>query len=177
MTTRKGILVVTNDKEFNKVLGGITIASDFLASQIHIAGLYALRHANIHSDVSKAVQLIDAMGKKHDKKRVQQWLVHFGKIAVQKGLIVFRKRKDINPENVEAWLFRASELPYWELNKQAEVKYTFDYLTMIKSIIETHDKKAVTLASEGKTVNEVNVGLLDGLKALIHGYTPVKEVK
>lgn len=177
MTVKKIAVSITTEKEFTKALNVLATQADSFADSIHKAGLYVIEQVNKYDNPNPAQRLIDAMGKKHDKKRVQQWLVFFGKLTVKEGLMVFKKRKDIAPENVEAWSFRAAETPYWELNKQAGLKVTFDYLSLVNSIIKMHDEKVQKLIKAGKTVTENNVELLDRLKKLVKGYTPVIETK
>ena len=158
---------ITTETGFKKVLKTITKEADSMADDIHNAGMYALHQVNIHGNWHFSNQLILAMGRKHDKKRVIAWLTFFGKLSntKDKGL-VFRKRKDIVPETVEAWLKRADESPYWEHTPQEEAPFTVDYLSMLLSILHKH-KMAITLESEGKPVKESHKGVIAEIEAIV----------
>lgn len=164
--------IITNDKQFKTALGRIVKNSNLLADDIHIAGIYALKQVNIHGQVAAGIALIEAMGKKHDKARVQKWMIHFGKFGVKDGMMVYRKRKDINPENVEAWIEKATALPYWELTKQAEIEVTLDYYQLIKGIFNKA-KNVPEMEKDGKKVTELNEGLLAALKDTFDKFQPV----
>lgn len=157
---------ITNETGFKKVLKNITKEADALADSIHSAGMFALRQVNLHGNYHFAGQLVDAMGKKHDKKRVIAWLTFFGKLSNTKEGLVFRKRKDIVPETVEAWLDRADKTPYWEHTIQEEAPFTVDYLSMLLSILHKH-KMASILESEGKPVKESHKGIIAEVEALV----------
>lgn len=159
-------------KTFEKNLKTIAAKSDELAQLIHETGLAAIALVNSSGDTAWGVRLVDALGRKHDKARVVAWLVRFGKFAwnKDKGLI-FRKRKDINPATLESFLQQANELPYWDLTPQPQPKVTFDYLSMIESIINKSKKAAE--GEEGKVFEEKNTAVLADLKTL---FTKYKEV-
>lgn len=167
---------IKNDKEFGKRLTKISKQSDLLADDIHIAGLYALSQVNIHGQPSSAVRLIEAMGKKHDKVRVMKWLIHFGKLTVKDKVLVYKKRKDINPETVDAWAAKADATPYWELTAQQEMTVTYDYYKMIESVLNKR-KGIPDLTTKGKQVEEVNAGLLDAIQEVFNKFNPVVVVK
>lgn len=167
---------IKNDKEFGKRLTKISKQSDLLADDIHIAGLYALSQVNIHGQPSSAVRLIEAMGKKHDKVRVMKWLIHFGKLTVKDKVLVYKKRKDINPETVDAWAAKADAMPYWELTAQQEMTVTYDYYKMIESVLNKR-KGIPELTSKGKQVDEVNEGLLDAIQEVFNKFNPVVVAK
>ena len=164
--------VVKDDKGFKKVLVRITKNADILAQDIHIAGLYALSQVNIHGQVSAGLRLIDAMGKKHDKVRVLKWLIKFGKFAVKDGVLVYKKRKDINPESVEAWQEKANATPYWELTAQTELTVTYDYYKLIEGILNKR-KNVPNVIADGKQVTELNGGLLDAIQEVFAKFQPV----
>lgn len=163
---------VKNDKQFKAALGRIVKNSNLLADDIHVAGIYALKQANEHGQTSAGLSLMEAMGKKHDKARVQKWLIHFGKFGIKDGLMVYRKRKDINPENLEAWIEKANALPYWELTKQATAEVTLDYYQLIKGIFNKQ-KNVPEMVKDGKTVTEINEGLLAALKDTFEKFQPI----
>lgn len=155
-----------NEKTFNAALKTITGTGEKLASSIHDAGCFAIAQANEHGNIGFAVRLRDAMGKKHDAQRVVTWLCHFGKIGVKDGMLVYRKRKDIQPENMDAWLVKAEATPYWEFTKQKQLIEKIDYLAMLKSISTKHKNAQIKL-DEGGQVVESNVGVLIEVEKLL----------
>jgi hypothetical protein len=161
-----------NDKGFNGVLRAIKNTSDKLAENIHAAGLFAIAQANEHGNIGFATRLIDAMGKKHDAQRVVTWLCAHGKIGVSKGLIVFRKRKDVLPENLDAWLEKADASPYWVYTAQKKLVENFDYLAMLQSIIHKHDKVIPEKIAAGFEVNETNIAALVEVRKLVEKLAP-----
>src|SRR3970040_1648572 len=113
-----------NEKGFNKALATIKKQGDELAQAIHDAGLFAVSQANEHGNTGFGVRLMEALGRKHDAKRVEKWLCTFGKFGIKDGELVYRKRKDINAENLDSTLQKASDTPYWELTKQEHHKFS-----------------------------------------------------
>lgn len=148
---------------FDSLIEVIKKQSDSLAQAIHQAGLLTIQQVNISGDVTYAVRLVDALGTKHDKRRVVAWLTHFGKLAwtTDKGLI-YRKRKDINEATVQGFYDRANATPYWELTAQENPKVTIDILTMLNSIL-----KKAEADYEGKEVLIKHEHLLSGIKAMV----------
>jgi hypothetical protein len=157
---------ITNESGFLKALTIISKDADKMADDIHSAGLFALQQVNEHGNFQFAVSLINAIGKKHDKARVIRWLVFFGKLANTKDGITYRKRKDIRPENLEAWMEKAGETPYWELTPQVEAPYTVDFLTGLISLYNRH-RQAVQLEGAGKEVKESHVSILPEIMAIL----------
>jgi hypothetical protein len=147
------------EKSFNGNLQTIRKSGEKLAQAIHDAGMFAIAQANEHGNTGFATRLIEAMGKKLDVQRVVNWLVAFGKIGVSKGVIVFRKRKDILPENLDKWLAKAEANPYWEYTKQKKLVENVDYLALVAGIIAKHSRieKGET---NGKEYTEDNVGVV-----------------
>lgn len=164
-----------NEKQFNATIKAIKTNSDTLAQAIHTAGLFAIAQANEHGNVGFGVRLIEAMGKKHDSQRVCTWLCRFGKFGVSKGVLVYRKRKDIDGTNLESWLAKAEATPYWELTPQKALVEKVDYLSMLHSIINKH-KAMEKKQAEGKEVVENNVGILAEVEKLLAKFSP-SEVK
>lgn len=163
-----------NEKQFNSTLAAIKKTADNLAQDIHAAAIFSIAQANEHGNIGFATRLVDAMGKKHDAQRVVNWLVHFGKIGVKKGLIVFRKRKDINAENLEAILTQANDCPYWLLTPQKKLVENVDYLAMLASMVKKH-QRIESGETEGKEYTEKNTGILPEIQAIIAKYTKPKE--
>lgn len=153
-------------KTFDSNIKKISKQSDALAQLIHTTGLAAIELVNKTGDISWGSRLVDALGQKHDKRRVVAWLVRFGKFGwdKEKGLI-FRKRKDITLANEAAMLQQASDTPYWVLTPQAQPKVTYDYLAMIKSIVNKADK----VENSEKEIEEKNLHVLEALRHLMAG--------
>ena len=159
-----------NEKGFNGAIKAIKTNGEKLAMAIHQAGLFAIMQANTHGNVGFAERLIDAMGKKHDRQRVVNWLVAFGKIGVTNQEIVYRKRKDILPENLDAWIAKADNTPYWELTKEKPLVEKVDYLAIVLNAIRKHDKTLPEKQEQGYTIEESNVALLDDFRKLAAKY-------
>lgn len=160
---------IINEKDFNKSLVSIKKQGESLATEVHNAGMFALLQANTHGNTGFGVRLIEALGKKHDAKRVEKWLMHFGKFGIKDGLLCYRKRKDITAENFDATMQKAEATPYWELTAQEHAVFKVDYLAQLKSLLAKHEK-AVQLRSEGKDAEEKNEGLLGALKAVLQAH-------
>jgi hypothetical protein len=160
------VVKATNDKEFHVLCQRIKVSGDVLATTIHNAGLYALQQVNIHGQTHHGLMLIEAVGTKHDKVRILKWLMFFGKFGYKNKLLIYKKRKDIAPENVDNWLKRADETPYWDLTPQPEMEVTIDYLSMLKSIVSRHEG-IPNLEEAGKKVTEKNVGVLAEVSKLL----------
>ena len=162
------------DKTFNSTLKAISKSGEALASMIHEAGMYALEQVNTHGNDGFAVRLIDAMGKKHDVKRVEKWLCHFGKLGIKKGVLCYRNNSKIKPETYEAVMEEADNTPYWELSPQEHHKFTVDYLGMLQGLLKRHET-AKQKEAEGIEVEERNLGILDEVAKILKAHQP--EVK
>lgn len=157
---------IENEKSFNGVLKAIAKSGEALANYIHSAGLFALAQVNEHGNDGFAVRLIEAMGRKHDAKRVEKWLCHFGKLGMKAGKIVYRARRDIAPENIDAWLKKAEETPYWELTEQEHHAFKFNGLSMLQGIVSRFET-AKEKAQAGEEVVIENDDVLDEVQAVI----------
>lgn len=155
-----------NEKGFNGALKAIKGQSEKLAETIHEAGLFAIAQANEHGNDGFAVRLIEAMGKKHAAQAVVNWLCAYGKLGVKKGVICYRARKDIVPENIDAWLTKANEHPYWEKLEKKELVYSVDILAGLESLLNRYSR-AKTLEAEGKEVNIGHAGLVNIIAKLV----------
>jgi len=155
-----------NEKMFNSTIKAIKTLSENLADDIHDAGLFALTQVNEHGNDGFCVRLVEAMGKKHDAQRVVNWLVRFGKVGVKDGHIIYKNRKDITPETLPAWIEKAEATPYWELTPQKKLIERVDYLASLAAIIHKH-KAMEKKAAEGAQVEELNVGVIKEVEALI----------
>lgn len=155
-----------NDKQFNTTIKAIKGNSEALAQAIHEAGVFAIAQANLHGNDGFAVRLIEAMGKKHDAQRVATWLMKFGKLGIKKGVIVFRKRLDITPENAQSFVDKAEATPYWELTSQPQLKTTIDYLALLHGLVKRHET-AEASRKEGKDVTELHPEVLDEVRAML----------
>lgn len=157
---------VINEVGFNKALKAITKSGEALADYIHSAGLFALAQVNEHGNDGFAVRLLEAMGKKHDAARVEKWLCHFGKLGMKAGKLVYRARRDITPENLEAVLTEAQNTPYWELTAQTHHIYRFNCLSMLESIIN-RQATAKEKAAAGEEVEFIGPDLVADVQAII----------
>lgn len=158
---------IQNEKGFNATLKAITTGGDKLATLIHTAGLFALAQVNEHGNSGFGERLLEAMGKKHDAKRVEKWLCHFGKFGMKGGKLVYRARRDIAPENLDAWAKKADECPYWELTVQEHHKFVFDGIGMLSAIVNRH-AKAKEHEAAGDAVEIRNEGILTEIQAIIN---------
>lgn len=157
------------EKGFNATIKVITTGGDKLATMIHSAGLFALAQVNEHGNSGFGVRLIEAMGKKHDVKRVEKWLCHFGKFGIKAGVLIYRARRNILPENIDAWAEKANATPYWELTEQEHHKFSFDTLAMLQSILNRHTK-ALEKKGAGEEVSIANEAALADVTAILNKY-------
>jgi hypothetical protein len=152
-------MTTINEKQFNVTIKNIKKNADDLAQSIHEAGVFAISQANIHGNDGFAQRLMEAMGKKHDAQRVATWLMKFGKLGIKNGVMVYRKRKDIEPENAQSFIDAAEATPYWELTPQPQLKMTVDYLSLLHGIVKRHET-AEANRKEGKEVTELHTDVL-----------------
>jgi hypothetical protein len=144
----------------------IRIAVAQVANEIHEYGLFALQQANEHNNITYGKLLIDALGKKADVKRVEKWLFAFGKFGMKGTELVFRDRKDIKPETIDAVMAKASSTPWYDYSEVEHASFKVDYLAILKSAMAKH-KKAAQLQAEGKEVEIKHEGLFAEIAALI----------
>lgn len=171
-TTANAKLTITPEaqKKFNKDITVIKGAAEGLAAAIHSAGLVAIAQVNEHGNTGFGTRLMEAMGKKHNRQRVVNWLVKFGKFGVKNNALVFRNRKDITPQNMGAMLEKAANLPYWELTPEQKLVERVDYLSLLHSMLNKH-KGMEAKEAAGKQVEERNIGLLPELQALFDKFS------
>lgn len=150
-----------NAKGFKSALINISKKSDELADLIHKAGMYALDQANTYGNFAPGYDLVDALGKKHDAKRVVIWLCHFGKFTVSNGILKASKKPVM-----EGWKEAAQAMPYYELTKQDKLIVKIDYLAMIKAVL-AKQTKAQKMRDDGKEVIESNTEVLEKLSQFI----------
>lgn len=149
-----------NNQEYKQLINNITNNAEALAQDIHSAGMAALKQANEFNNMAWGIDLVKAVGNKHAGKRVQAWLVMFGKFRMKDGEMVSAAKKSL-PDNWEA---TANEMPYWEAFTEPDVKpVELDYLKMIKAIIAKQGK----LEQEGKEYTEVNVAVKEKLQSIL----------
>lgn len=157
---------IQNEKSFNAALKAISKSGEALASYIHNAGLFALSQVNEHGNTGFATRLIEALGRKHDAKRVEKWLCTYGKLGMKAGQLVYRARRDINPETLDATLKEAEATPYWELTAQEHHAFKFDAYAMLQSIL-SRAKTAEERRSAGEEVSIAGTEVLDKVQALL----------
>lgn len=157
---------IKNEKSFNAALKAISKSGEALASYIHNAGLFAIEQVNEHGNDGFGVRLIEALGRKHDAKRVEKWLCHFGKFGMKQGKLVYRKRHDIQPENLTAILEQAEATPYWELTAQEHHVFKFNAVSMLQSILARY-KTAQEKADAGEEVSIEGADLLASVEKLL----------
>lgn len=155
-----------NDKQFNTTLKAIKTNSENLANQIHSAGVFAIAQANLHGNNGFADRLIEALGKKHDAQRVATWLMKFGCLGVKGNKMIYRKRKDITPENAQSFVDKAEAMPYWELTPQKQLKMTVDYLSLLHGLVKRHTT-AEEARKDGKEVEELHPEVLAMVRELL----------
>ena len=160
------------EKSFNSNLALIKKGSEVLAQAIHAAALFALAQANEHGNIGFATRLIEAMGRKHDVKRVEKWFCHFGKFGMKASTLIYRNRRDIAPENMDAWLNKADETPYYDLNEQEHNKATWNGLSLLSSII-TRYETVKAKQEQGQEVTIKNAQVMAEVQAILAKYAPV----
>lgn len=161
-----------NEAQFNTSLTIIKEQGEKFAAAIHESGLFALSQVNEHGNSGFAVRLLEAIGTKHAAKRVQHWLVTYGKLTIKEKKLVYLKRQDITEANLDAWLEKADKTPYWELKAEADIKTSLDFAAMLGSIIR-QATKAEKAKAEGKEVEFKNEAALTEIKALYAKFQPV----
>lgn len=148
------------EHEYKVLVSNIANNAEVLAQAIHLAGMAALKQANEFNNMAWGIDLVKAVGNKHAGKRVQAWLVMFGKFKMKGGEMVAAAKKPL-PDN---WEETANEMPYWEAFTEPDVKpVELDYLKMIKAIIAKQGK----LEQEGKEYTETNVAVKEKLQAIL----------
>ncbi len=167
--------VKMNEAQFNTSLTIIKEQGEKFAAAIHESGLFALAQVNEHGNSGFAVRLLEAIGTKHAAKRVQHWLITFGKLQVKEGKLSYLKRQDITETNLDVMLEKADKTPYWELKAEADVKTSLDFVALLHSIIRKAEK-AEQAKVEGKEVEFKNEAALAEIKALYAKFnvTPAK---
>lgn len=158
-----------NEKGFNSALKVISTTGDKFAQAVHEAGLFAIAQVNEHGNSGFGVRLLEAVGKKHDRQRIANWLMKFGKFGIKNGVLVYRSRKDITPANLEATLEQADALPYWELTPEKKLVETINYLSLLKAAVMKH-KAAEAKIAEGKQVDELHLEVFADLEKLLDKY-------
>lgn len=162
------------EKSYNQNLKVIAVTGERFAQAVHEAGLFALHQVNIHGNSTFATRLMEAVGRKHDAKRIEKWLCYFGKLGMNKQALVYKARKDITPENVDAKLKEAETIPYWELTVQEHHKEVADIITLLqqipKRIIKLQQKEAA-----GAEVEIRNLSALNDVNSLIEKLTKKAE--
>lgn len=164
-----------NAKNFATKLKALEKTGISYGDAIHAVAIYVLRQVNYGTNFSPVALFMDALTTRHDKARVQAWLIKFGKCTMKSGKLVYKNRKDLTEANMDANQDRAVITPYWELTAQPVAKVTFDYLAMLTSIVNKADK-VTELEQEGKTVTQLNVGLLENIRKLVESSKPVVNV-
>ena len=165
---KEGINIMTkiNEKQFNTALKAIKANSETLAQSIHEAGIFSLVQVNTHGNWDFGKRLIEAMGKAHRAESVKQWLRFYGKFGVKDGILVYRKRTDIKPENLDAWIAKAEACPFWEFAPEQKTKESIDLITRLESIVKFLDA-IPTKEAKGIHVTVHNIGVLDDIKATL----------
>lgn len=161
-----------NEKSFNSTIKNISKNSEALAQDIHNAACFALAQANEHGNIGFGTRLLEAMGKKHDVKRVEKWLCHFGKFGMKKGELVYRARRDILPENLEAQQAKAEALPYWELTEQEHHKFVCDGLGLLRAAMNKYANAQGRIKAGIKDVEIKNEAVFAEVQALLDKFTP-----
>ena len=159
-------MTTINEKQFNTTLKAIKTNADNLAQSIHEAGVFAIEQANLHGNDGFAQRLVEAMGRKHDVKRVEKWLMKFGKLGIRKGIMVYRKRLDITHENAMSFVAQAEAMPYWDLTKQSHATMTVDWLNLLQGFLK-RDETISNNIKEGKEVTVLHPEVLAEVKALL----------
>jgi hypothetical protein len=157
---------IQNEKGFNSTLVAIKKSGEALAQYIHNAGMFALEQVNTHGNDGFAVRLLEAMGKKHDAARVEKWLCHYGKLGMKAGKLVYRARRDINAETIEAMLTEAEATPYWELTEQTHHVFKFNGLSMLQAIVNRLTT-AKEKAAAGVEVEIISPEVVEEVSALL----------
>ena len=86
-------------------------------TQLHEYCLIALRQCLEHGDVYTGQRLLEMLGDRYQTKRIiASWFCTFGKFKISAGRLTYRKRSDINKENLSEYLERANATPFYSNN-------------------------------------------------------------
>ena len=168
------IMFNITEKSYNQNLNIIKVTGEKFAQSVHEAGLFALYQVNIHGNATFATRLMEAVGRKHDAKRIEKWLCYFGKLGMKKNVLIYKARKDITPENVDAKLKEAEEIPFWDLTVQEHHKEVADIITLLQHI----PKRIAALQQKeiaGADVEIRNLSALNEVNSLIEKLTKKAE--
>jgi hypothetical protein len=163
------------EKSYNQNLKVIEATGEKFAQAVHLAGLFALYQVNIHGNATFATRLMEKVGRKHDAKRIEKWLCHFGKLGMKNGLLIYKARKDINPENVDAILKEAQDIPFWDLTVQEHHKEVADIITLLQQIPK-RIAKLQQKEEQGAEVEIRNLSALNDVNSLIEKLTKKQEL-
>lgn len=164
-----------NEKGFNGAIKTIKATGEKFAEAVHDAGIFAIAQVNEHGNDGFGQRLMEAVGKKHDRQRIANWLMKFGKFGVKNGVLVYKARKDITPANMDAMLEQANNMPYWELTPEKKLTETVNYLQLLKGIVNKH-KTAQAKQAEGKQVDELHLEVLAKLEKVLESCKHAEEV-
>lgn len=164
-----------NEKGFNAELKNISTTGEKFATSVHNAGLFAIAQVNEHGNANFGSRLLEAVGKKHDRQRIANWLMKFGKFGVKNGVLVYKARKDITPANLEATLAHAEATPYWELTPEKKLTETVNYLQLLKGLVAKH-KNAEAKVAAGKQVDELHLDVLADLEKVLEKHKQLPAV-
>jgi hypothetical protein len=103
-------------KRFPKNLQQLLTEKKLSDAQLHEYCLAALRNCIEHKNASLASRLLEMLGKRYPtKKRITRWLFTFGTFKIKAGKLVYRKRANMNKENLLECLMRANETPFYAI--------------------------------------------------------------
>lgn len=86
--------------------------------------------------------------------------------------LCFRNRRDIAPENLDAWTDKANETPYYDLTEQDHHVMSFNGLSLL-SAISTRFELVKTKEAAGEEVKIKNTQVMDEINALLAKYKAV----
>jgi len=160
------IVFAVNKENSATKLQIIRVALSQVADEIHEYGMFALQQANEHNNITYGKMLIEALGKKADVKRVEKWLLAFGKFGMKGNELVFRDRKDIQAEKIDAMLEKANAMPWYDYSDVEHATFKVDVLSILKGAL-AKEKKAAQLQAEGKEVEVKHANLFADIAALV----------
>lgn len=94
----------------------IGVRMDTLIHECAVNSLHYLNCPEIQ-DIGPAVRLIEAMPKSSRRETLKAWFFKYGKLQEVKGVLCFRKRKDITIENWQSFVDQGEDNPFWN-NKE-----------------------------------------------------------
>lgn len=154
-------LKLWNNKQWQSKIGWIVTTSDKMDKAIHETGVQAMAWAELHGDVSRMVQLVQAMGRTTRIAGFLVWVEMFSPIRMKRDGTEARlgRKKGTNEHVVPFDLVTAEAHPFWTLAEAEEktVKpLSFEaFLKIVAGYGEKLDKDDYVVKSDKDTLRSV----------------------